>query len=94
MESVGFGHICKGMFGEVLGTDLYDSIHEAFNYLPLSARVNKSILVLHGGIGDGSFTLEDLKTIPRPLFDFRLDDRVTNILWSDPSDSDAVMDRY
>lgn len=51
------------------------------------------MLVLHGGIGDGSWGLRDLReNVPRPLRDD--DDAplfVKHALWSDPSDSDAKM---
>lgn len=37
-------------------------------------------------------TLQDLSRIPRPLQHDLLDNIVANVLWSDPSESDSVMD--
>ena len=49
---------------------VYGKIFEAFEMLPLAAVVAEQVLVLHGGIGDGSWGLEDLKhRVPRPLRD-------------------------
>lgn len=51
------------------------------------------VLVLHGGIGDGSWGLEELRRdVPRPLQDEGDAPKfVKQALWSDPSDSDAAM---
>jgi acetyltransferase-like isoleucine patch superfamily enzyme len=34
---------------------VYERIHSTFDWLPLAARVGKVVLVLHGGIGDGTW---------------------------------------
>jgi len=68
----------------------YDAVHSTFDWLPLGALVGGQILVLHGGLGDGSWGLRDLEQVQRPLMElgsgFELD-----VVWSDPSDSDHVM---
>jgi len=49
---------------------------------------------VHGGVGDGSWSLDSLVTVPRPLTDFaKAPAWVLQALWSDPSDSDADMRR-
>ena len=48
---------------------VYEAIHSAFEYLPLAARVAGAVLVLHGGIGDGTWGIADLAAIARPLRD-------------------------
>ena len=73
---------------------VYEKIHASFEMLPLAARVGGVVLVLHGGIGDGSWTVDDLAAVRRPLSDeFGADvpPCASQALWSDPADSDAVM---
>jgi len=77
----------------------YVAAHGVFRWLPLAALVGPAgaepVLVLHGGCGDGSWTVEDLmRDVPRPLDDDSDAPRcVSHALWSDPSDSDADMMR-
>lgn len=47
----------------------FESVHSTFDWLPLAAMIQDSVLVLHGGIGDGSWGIGDLRNVPRPLFD-------------------------
>ena len=81
------------------GTDSYASlvyaaIFDMFEYLPIAAVVNDRMLVIHGGIGDGSWGLRDLEYgIQRPLVSAHVNPIVMQALWSDPSDSDAEMAR-
>jgi hypothetical protein len=49
----------------VLG--VYSAIFDFFEYLPLAALVSGKLLVVHGGIGDGSWGLADLAAVARPL---------------------------
>ena len=77
------------------GLMVYERIHASFDWLPLAARVGRVVLVLHGGIGDGSWTVDDLAAVRRPLPDVETDANAPpcalQALWSDPADSDAVM---
>lgn len=79
-------------------------VHAVFDYLPLAALIDDSVLVLHGGLGDGKWSLDQLRdgSIRRPfsswdgeMGDTRkpLPDFVLQMLWSDPSDSDAEMSK-
>ena len=73
---------------------VYDKIHASFDWLPLAARIGRVVLVLHGGIGDGSWTVDDLAAVRRPLsneYDAGVPPCALQALWSDPADSDAVM---
>lgn len=73
---------------------VYEGLHTAFEWLPLAARVGKVVLVLHGGIGDGSWSISDLASVPRPLkneYAEGVPHCALQALWSDPSDSDARM---
>jgi diadenosine tetraphosphatase ApaH/serine/threonine PP2A family protein phosphatase len=94
MGNVGFYHACITQYGNVLGDILFEKIHKVFDWLPLAALINNQILVVHGGIGDGSYTLSNIcNDISRPIQDSSVSDMVHNLLWSDPSDSDEVMHR-
>ena len=46
---------------------VYQHVHRAFDWLPLAALVGQRVLVVHGGIGDGSWGLSELEATPRPL---------------------------
>lgn len=74
-------------------TKAYSRIHEAFDMLPLGCLVHDTIFVVHGGIGDGSWTIDDLDKVTRPLADSGAQACVRHALWSDPTDSDADMAR-
>jgi diadenosine tetraphosphatase ApaH/serine/threonine PP2A family protein phosphatase len=76
------------------GNSVFQNIHAAFDYLPLAAVVSQSVLVLHGGLGDGTWSLDDLRAVQRPIGDENdLPNCVSHALWSDPTDSDALMMR-
>lgn len=49
------------------GSDVTKSIYRVFSWLPFSALISDSVLVLHGGIGRGSWGVEELKAIQRPV---------------------------
>lgn len=95
MGEEGFLQHVKKTFANVAGWDVaYEACHAAFDFLPLAALVESRILILHGGLGDGSFSLSDLATIARPLRDDSVGPNfLTQVLWSDPSGSDAFMAR-
>ena len=48
-------------------TAVYEAIFSVFEMLPVAALVGGQVLVLHGGIGDGSWGLDELRhKVPRP----------------------------
>ncbi len=59
----------------------------------MAALIEDSILVVHGGLGDGKYSVKDIENIPRPLTTENISHVATNVLWSDPSDSDDIMAR-
>ena len=73
-------------------SEVCDALYDTFSYLPIAALVNRKILVLHGGLGDGSFTMENLRNdVPRPLtsvFSPSVPFFLRQVLWSDPTASD------
>ena len=79
-----------------LADQVYQAIHSAFDWLPLAAVIADCIFVVHGGIGDGSWCVDDLANVRRPISDAfatEVPACVRHALWSDPSDSDADMAR-
>ena len=55
--------------------------------------MSKRVLVLHGGIGDGAWTMDDLRKLRRPIDqDFMNDEKrkdhdlIVQVLWSDPTE--------
>lgn len=86
--NIGFNRACEEELGTHVGAQIFRAFHSVFAWLPLAARVNQHILVLHGGLGTGKWTLEQLNNVERPIpsesLVTALDGVVYNILWSDP----------
>jgi len=95
MGNSGFRHHCESRLPPERWHATFEQIHQTFDMLPLGARVSGSVLVLHGGVGDGTWNLEQLQSTPRPLceFDDEAHRAAFQALWSDPSDSDDAMRR-
>ena len=75
---------------------VYEACFDVFAWLPLAGLVGDRILVVHGGVGDGTWSLGDLQAVQRPLTHLgggNAASWVLQALWSDPSDSDADMKR-
>lgn len=73
---------------------VYNLINALFEYLPCGAVIDGKVLCIHGGIGGSIETLSDIANLPRPLKVSQtpanqLEQRITDLLWSDPSDSDT-----
>jgi len=85
---LGFDRACMDEFGPVFGEQAFKAVHNTFDWLPLATRIGGRALVLHGGLGRGSWTLEALRSVRRPLVSSNLTSAlggaVYNILWSDP----------
>jgi len=74
------------------GQRTYDAIQKVFNHMPLAALVGSRIFVVHGGIGAGDWSLDDLRRVKRPLSPSMLRSPemswVWQCLWSDPIEED------
>ncbi|OHS95102.1 Serine/threonine-protein phosphatase 4 catalytic subunit [Tritrichomonas foetus] len=77
----------KNEIMERYGDDnLWVSVHKfVFNFLPLAALLNNSIICLHGGLGPNVTSIESIKKIKIPVSGYTVDDIVSDIVWSDPS---------
>mmetsp|Transcript_54574 Transcript_54574/g.130195 ORF Transcript_54574/g.130195 Transcript_54574/m.130195 type:complete len:690 (-) Transcript_54574:166-2235(-) len=88
----GFAEECRNRLGPEVGTNLFDLIHKVFDHLPIACLIDYRVLVVHGGIGDGAWKVDDIRSLRRPLLDDQLYDRdnywIYNILWSDPIEDD------
>ncbi|CAD7933825.1 unnamed protein product [Amoebophrya sp. A25] len=66
-----------------------------FEWLPCGAVIEGRILCIHGGIGGSIESISEIAEMPRPLKVAQIpqnaaEQKVTDLLWSDPSDSDSV----
>lgn len=89
-ERYGFQKECDDVLGSIMGPKTYEIIHRAFDYLPIACIISGHILVVHGGIGHGTWKISDLNHVKRPIGEEELTDPslnwVRNILWSDPTE--------
>jgi len=90
MLHAGFWQHCVQRLGEGPGQKVFAAAHQAFQWLPLGCIIGRKILVVHGGIGDGSWDVRHLARVPRPLGHDGLtqDPVLYNVLWSDPIPDD------
>jgi len=73
----------------------WNKFNRAFEWLPVGAVIEDRILCLHGGIGGSVNVVTEIAQMQRPLHVAQIpqtpfEQRITDLLWSDPSDSDAV----
>ena len=66
------------------------AFNAVFEFLPVAAVVDDTILCLHGGIGDQLTQLSQLEALPRPV-KVNLSQRslLNDVLWSDPTEVDG-----
>jgi protein phosphatase len=93
----GFKDECARRLREDVDSPLsvYHLVNSVFEYLPLGAVIDGKVLCVHGGIGGSIQSVADIAALPRPLKVSQtpanaMEQRVTDLLWSDPSDSDTV----
>mmetsp|Transcript_7910 Transcript_7910/g.17489 ORF Transcript_7910/g.17489 Transcript_7910/m.17489 type:complete len:708 (-) Transcript_7910:92-2215(-) len=88
----GFFEECRSRLGRDAGTNLFETIERVFDHLPFACLIDQRVLVVHGGIGDGAWKVDDLRDVRRPLLDDALYDLdnywLYNVLWSDPIEDD------
>uniref|UniRef100_A0A8C9GM24 Serine/threonine-protein phosphatase n=1 Tax=Piliocolobus tephrosceles TaxID=591936 RepID=A0A8C9GM24_9PRIM len=94
----GFQEECKKRLKEDITdkTSCWSKINQVFEWLPVGAIVEEKILCVHGGIGKNINTIEDIAQLKRPLIVSQVpqtlnEHKITDILWSDPTDNDSVL---
>lgn len=63
---------------------IFDCFIQSFSYIPFAALINGDILCVHGGIGPHCYSLDQFRSIQRPVEEAD-DDFLASIVWSDPS---------
>lgn len=89
----GFEAACTSAFGSKHGDAVFQAASDAFMHLPLGCLIGGKVLAVHGGIGDGKWSINDLREVRRPLSHHDLvepfNQWLWNILWSDPIEDDS-----
>jgi len=90
----GFYQECKERLGDAGGDLVWKACNDFFMWLPLAARINKKVLVVHGGIGRIR-SIQQIARIKRPIdpdhSQKSTDENqhaLLDLLWSDPSESE------
>lgn len=73
----------------------WNKFNQCFEWLSCGAVIEDRILCIHGGLGGSLHSLQEIGALTRPLKvaqipQTELEQRITDLLWSDPSDSDVV----
>lgn len=68
-------------------SETYNSFLDVFSYLPLSILLNNQVFFVHGGIGPNFHSINQIMEVKRPIFDYKDNDILISILWSDPEES-------
>eukprot|EP00929_Paragymnodinium_shiwhaense_P066149 TRINITY_DN3314_c2_g2_i1.p1 TRINITY_DN3314_c2_g2~~TRINITY_DN3314_c2_g2_i1.p1 ORF type:complete len:855 (-),score=171.87 TRINITY_DN3314_c2_g2_i1:146-2710(-) len=94
----GFEDECLNRLGRNFGKKVFEIIQAAFEHLPLALTIEKKILVVHGGIGHGKWTLTDVRSVRRPVDSVELakpeSQWIFDILWSDPIEDSLSQDLF
>lgn len=94
-QRYGFTKACMSQFGGE-GSQVFGAFHDAFAQLPLGCVIDGKILVVHGGLGNGNWTLDDLRARTRPISheQIKADHVIFNVLWSDPVEDDDPTEEH
>lgn len=86
----GFRLECMERLGDEEGIKAWQRFNDLFNWLPLAAVIEDRVICMHGGIGRSITTIDQISALQRPL---AMEDGgmvLMDLLWSDPTSSDAV----
>ncbi|KAF4691386.1 serine threonine-protein phosphatase [Perkinsus olseni] len=97
-SSYGFRDECKRRLRDDVDNDPNCSwawFNKVFEWMPCGAVIEDRILCIHGGIGGSIDKVEQIAKLERPLVVAQqpmsmIDQQVTDLLWSDPTDSDDI----
>lgn len=65
---------------------VYRHYLSSFSEIPLAIRIDNKMLCVHGGIGPSLFSVKQIASLKKPIFDFG-SELIDPLLWSDPNDS-------
>lgn len=80
----GFSSDLNSRFDSEEAPILWSAFNEMFDYMPISALINKKILCMHGGVGPTLNNLDQIRSIQRPLSDVNRIPVAQDLLWADP----------
>ncbi|XP_062202119.1 serine/threonine-protein phosphatase BSL2 homolog isoform X2 [Phragmites australis] len=86
----GFRIECIERMGERDGIWTWHRMNRLFNWLPLTALIEKKIICMHGGIGRSINHVEQIETLQRPITMEAGSVVLMDLLWSDPTENDSV----
>jgi len=84
---------CSDKIGGEGGLEVWDSLNEAFEWMPLGATIGDRILCVHGGIGQTVHSIQDILDVKRPCtVDLSSPEPsvAKDLLWSDPTPHDSI----
>ncbi|XP_070573353.1 uncharacterized protein [Ptychodera flava] len=84
-----FQRECEEKFGQTVGNQLWESVNDCFDAMPLAAVVDDKIFCVHGGIPDAKLYTGDcfkcIDKIPKPLRDPETQSPLAwELMWNDP----------
>jgi diadenosine tetraphosphatase ApaH/serine/threonine PP2A family protein phosphatase len=86
-ESVNkIGGLLKEVTDDYGSKDLFDAMNRTFSQLPIAVLLNSDLLLVHGGIGPNVKTLDQIRSVPKPLYEL-YGGVADALLWSDPTTS-------
>uniref|UniRef100_A0A914Y339 Serine/threonine-protein phosphatase n=1 Tax=Panagrolaimus superbus TaxID=310955 RepID=A0A914Y339_9BILA len=68
---------------DLKGTQVWYRFQDVFNWLPLTALIGKKILCMHGGLSPDLVSLDQLRTLVRPIDPESAGIHI-DLLWADP----------
>jgi len=84
-ELYGFQEECIRLYGKTDGKNIWKWVNNVFQWLPLSAIIENTILCLHGGLSPSLKSLTQLKSIDRSVIkEIPEKGLECDLLWSDP----------
>lgn len=86
----GFRLECIERMGDRDGIWAWTRFNQLFNWLPLSALIERKIICMHGGIGRSINFLEQIESLQRPISMDAGSIVLMDLLWSDPTENDSV----